>query len=205
MTLLKKLQIVAISDEIGVEDKPVTVRMHVRRFDDFRVIKSVDWKATLKANDATLVDEFDILDYMIHNKLDVNETLAEFYLLDGTHVADSFEDRVERILSSTFIFPAESFKHLKSVKDPKPDLRISSNKCEKNLHAITLEVKIEAPALFMSITLNHAELDKYQVSKNGFMQFEPIQTLHVSFVNEDCQQTVTESNFAVKTLNRFLI
>jgi beta-mannosidase len=203
MTLLKKLQIVAISDQIGVVDKPITVRMNIRRFDDFRIVNSLDWHATLKANDATLVDEFDIFDYMTHNKYDVNENMAEFLLID--HDDENLDDHTENVLSSTFVFPARSFKNLRSVGDPKPELKIAASKCEKGFHKISLEVKIQAPAIFMSITVAHDKIDKHQVSKNGFMQFEPVQVLQVTFPNPQCQQTVTTTNFEVKTLNQFLL
>lgn len=205
MTLLKKLQIVAISDEINVDDKPITVRMNIRRFDSFSVVNSLDWHATMKANDATLVDEFDILDFMMHNNYDVNEFMAEFLLIENDHDHEDLNNHDVTVLSTTFVFPAESFKNLKSVGDPKVDLKITTNKCEKGLHKIMLDMKIQTPAIFMSITLAHDKIDQYQLSNNGFMQFEPMQVLTVTFPNPRCQQTITESNFVVKTLNQFLL
>lgn len=194
LTILNKLQLYVVSDEINVNSKPVTVKMNLYKWNDFKIVKSLNWKCNMTANAVTFVNELDVTQYMSQNNFDVAEFMTEFLLI---------EDSTKRVVSSTFAFP--NFKTVKSVGDPKPVLRISSNKCDKNSHKISLEVKIETPAIFMSVHFSHDTIKKYRFSKNGFMQLEPIQIVQVTFVNPNCQQQITSANFSLKTLNQFLL
>lgn len=194
MTLLKKLLIYAISDEINVETKPVTIKMQLYRWVDFQIVNSHDWHWDMTPNAVSLVVEFDIYKHMADLLFDVNKHMAEFLLIN---------DSDGKVLSRNYAFPG-SFKEIKSIGDPKPELRISSSKCEKSSHRLSLEIKIEKPAVFMSLSLDHENIKKHQLSKNGFMQFEPIQVVQVTFVNPDCREVITASNFVIKTLNEFL-
>lgn len=195
MTVLHKLRVYAVSDEINVPPKAVTVKMNLFRWDDFRVLGTCDWQYNMTPNAVTLLNEFDLYKYMHDNSYDISEFMAEFQLID---------DAEDYILSRSFVFPGK-FKEVKSVGDPQPQLRISTNKCDKGSHRISLEVKIQKPALFMWIVFMHDEIKKYRLSKNGFMQFEPIQIVEVTFVNPSCQQTINVNNFKFKTLNQFLL
>lgn len=195
MTVLHKLQIFAVSDEIVEQEKAVTVKMNLYKWNDFRVLATCDWHYNMTPNAVTLLNEFDLYKYMNDNKYNINEFMAEFHLID---------DANDAILSKNYAFPGK-FKEVKSVGDPKPQLRISTSRCDKGSHRISLEVKIEKPALFMSISFIHDEIKKFRLSKNGFMQFDPIQIVEVTFTNPSCQQKVDVSNFKFKTFNEFLL
>lgn len=195
MTLLDELEIFAISDEINAEVKPSTVRMNLYKWDDVRVVNTWNWFFNMTPNAVTKVRDFDIIQYMSEHRFSVNEFIAEFLLIN---------DEDSNVVSKTYIFPG-GFKELTAVADPKIELRIGNNKCDKGSHKVALELKIQAPAIFTYVEFVHEDIKKYRLSKNGFMQFEPIQIVQVTFYNPNCEHTVSVGNFLIKTLNQFLL
>jgi Mannosidase Ig/CBM-like domain len=196
MTLLHKLQIYIINDEISAETKSMTVKMNLYKWDDFRIVNTQEWPCNnLKPNSASLVTEFDIYKYLNDSSYDFHEYMAEFVLIN---------EQNGEIITKNYAFPGD-FKDVKAVGDSNPKLKIQTSKCDKGNHKISLEVKIQKPAIFMHISLNHQEIKKYRLSKNGFMQFEPAQIVQVMFKNPNCLETITVENFSFKTLNTFLI
>ena len=191
-----KIQMFAVSDEINVQLKPVTIKMNLFRFNDFKALDTIQWQYNVVANDVTLVNEFDLHAYLSSKAFNINEIFVEFYLID---------DSTDRVLSKSFVIPGE-YANLTSVYSPKHELKLSSNNCDiaKGLHTINLEVKIQKPALFTSIVFTHDVIKKYRLSKNGFMQFEPIDIVEVTFDNPSCGQKVNVDNFKIHSLNQFL-
>lgn len=174
----------------------MTIKMNLYKWNGFRVVATTSWKSNMTENSAQLVKEFDIFKYMDDNKYSIKDYMAAFQLID---------DSDSRVVSTNFVFPV-SFKEVTSVGNPKPTLKIgSSSKCEKGSHTISLEVKIETPAIFMSVIFNHNSIKEYRLSKNGFIQLEPIQVVQVTFQNPSCENVITADNFVVKTLNQFLL
>lgn len=195
MTLLKKLQVFIISDEINVKKKAFNVKMNIYKWNDFRVVRSFSQKYKMVANDAKLVFEFDLYQNLTDYSYNINEYMAEFQLVDN---------ETNAVVSNSFAFPGE-FKKLQSIGDPKPTLKFSIDRCTKGSHKISLEVSVNSPAIYLSISLVHDKITKYKLSKNGFMQFEPIQVVDVTFENPGCTQEVKVEHFKVFTLNKFLM
>lgn len=198
ITLLKAPGIVhmyGISDEINVETKPMTIKMNLYKWDAFSVVNTQEWKFNMTPNAATKVTDFEFVKYLSDNSYNINEYMAEFQLIN---------DADESLVYKNYVYPT-SFKNVNAVGEPQVDLRIATSKCEKGAHKISLEVKIQAPALFTHISVVHDEITKYRMSKNGFMQFEPIQVVQATLQNPECQFNVTIEHFVVKTLNKFLI
>lgn len=198
ITLLKAtgvVHITGISDEINVEPKPMTVKMNLYKWDDFRILNTREWKFNMTPNAATVVAEFDLVQFLRDNSYDANEYMTEFQLIN---------DEDEKLIFKNFAFPV-NFKNVKAVGDPQVDLKIATSRCEKGTHKISLEVKVQAPAIFTHISVVHDDIKKYRLSKNGFMQFEPIQVLQATLQNPDCRSNVTIDHFTVTTLNKFLV
>lgn len=167
--------------------------MNLLRLDDFGVLGTVDWHYNMTPNAVTLLNEFDLHKYITELSADVNAVVAEFHLIDdaGKHLAKNFA------------IPGE-FEELSPVYDPKPELRIVSRNCVKGSQRISLEVKTQKPALFTSIVFSHDKIKKYRLSRNGFMQLQPIETVEATFNNPACLQTVDVNNFKIHSLNQFL-
>lgn len=196
MTVLKKLQIFIINDVITEKPKTMTVKMNLYKWNDFRIMKTQEWPCNnLKPNAATLLREFDIYKYLNDSSYDVNEYMGELLLIDSEN---------DEVISKNYAFPGK-FKDLKAVSDCKPKLIIQTYRCERENHKISLEIKIQSPAIFMFISLKHDVIKKYRLSRNGFMQFEPIQIVQITFKNPNCSQNVTVENFSFQTLNKFIM
>lgn len=189
------LQIYLVSDEINAEEKKVTVRMNIYKFDDFRVVGTQDWHFNMTPNAVKLAADFNITKYLNDNRFNIYEYLAEFRLIN---------EGEDQEVSSSYLFPG-NFMSLKSVADPKPTLRISTSKCDNGSHWISLEVKLQKPAIFIAITFNHEVIKKYRLSRNGFMQFEPMQVVQATFLNPNCEEKVDVGNFSAYTLNKYLM
>lgn len=168
--------------------------MKLYKWTDIRVVKEKIWSFNLIPNSVTLVDEFDLLQFLKDNKYEAKNCVAEFTLIDQS----------DRQISKNYIFPV-NFKEIVGVADPKIQISIASiSPCNYKTTSISLSVKIEKPAVFVDIQLNHQQVPIYQLSSNGFMQFDPIQTIQLTFANPDCSIQVRASDISFKSLNAFL-
>jgi beta-mannosidase len=193
---MHKIEIYLINDDISKKQNPMTIKMNLYKWDLFRVVNTHEWPCNdAKPNTAYMVTEFDVDKYLNDNSYNIYEYMAEFVLI---------RDDTKEIIARNYAFPG-NFKDVRSISDPKPQLKIGNNKCDNGNHRISLEVKVEKPAIFMHISLKHDKIKKYRLSKNGFMQFEPIQVVQVTFKNPDCLQVVDVADFTTKTLNTFLL
>lgn len=189
------LHIYGVSDQINAEPQPMVVIMKIFKWSDFRVVHQREYNFTMQPNAVVdVINHFDFHEFLNQNQYDVFHHLAEFSLLDMD----------DNVITKNFVFP-ELFKTIKSVKDPKLTINIAKSRCENNFHRVAIEIKIQSPAIFIYIELRNLDIPKYRLSKNGFMQLEPIQTLQVTFDNPKCQFNVTTSDFFVKTLNKFVM
>ncbi|CRL07018.1 CLUMA_CG019973, isoform A [Clunio marinus] len=192
--LLNKLNVFAVSDEINTDVKPMTVQMRIYKWNEFESILAESHPFNMTPNAVTLVTEIDVEKYFTDKGLNINENFVLYKLIDDTD---------KRLVASSPVFPGK-FKTLKLIGDPKVKLQITTNRCENGEHRISLDVKIEKPALFISVKFVHDVIKRYRMSKNGFMQFEPIQVLQVNIKNPNCEYKFGVENFKVTTLNQFL-
>lgn len=190
---MNKLVIYAVSDEINVGLKVMKIKMNVYKFNSLEPVDSLEFKFDLQPNAVTLVETLDIYNYLHQRSFFVLDHFMIFYL----------QNSAGDILAKNFVFPG-NFEKSQNVKDPNLRLRIARNKCTKNQHTVDVEVEIDFPAIFVSINLQHEKIKKFSVSKNGFIQVEPIQNVELSFVNPNCELVVTNENLVVNTLNEFM-
>jgi beta-mannosidase len=193
--MLRKLVIYGVSDEINVANKSMTVKMNVYKWDGLSVKDVREWKFDMISNAVTPVVTFDLYQYM-H---DMNFNVYDYFML--FHLYDNSDDSY--VVAKNFIFPGD-YQNLNNVNDPGIEIRLSSNRCEKSEHRVTIEIKIKSPAIFIFITLDHEFIKQYQLSNNGFIQVDPIQTIQMTFKNPECKWTVVKEELNVKTLNHFL-
>lgn len=193
---LNKLYIYAISDEINVEPKQMTVKMNIHKWSNVEVVYTKEWKLEMPPNAATSVTTMDLYAFMNDEGLDVYEYIIMFYLYDDSNPSNS--------VSTNFILPA-GYQHLKSASDPNLSFEISSNKCDNGQHRISITIRVDSPAMFVYIVLEHEDIKKYEISKNGFIQVEPITAVQMRFNNPDCKAEITEDMLKIRTLNKYLI
>lgn len=68
-----------------------------------------------------------------------------------------------------------------------------------------LTVNVSAPAIFVYIQLHHPQIENYNLSKNGFIQIEPIENVNITITNPDCSVPVKPEHFRIQTVNDFMI
>lgn len=191
---MNKLTIYGVSDELNVPAKKMTIKMNIFKWSSFSKVDTVEWKFDMQPNSVTEVTNIEIFKYMNDKNFDVRECLLMFYLYDDSDNSTAIADN--------FFFPG----NYQNLLIGYPNLRttFSSNKCEKGKHQISIEIKIDTPAVFVYITLNHENIKKYRLSKNGFIQVSPIQNVQLTFDNPNCQWNVTNDALNIKTLNKYL-
>ncbi|CAG9811752.1 unnamed protein product [Chironomus riparius] len=195
--LLNKLTIYAVSDEIKVGPKPMSIKMNVYKWSGIEVIDTQSWTFEMKGNDVTLVDTIDLYKYMNDKGYDVYEYFMMFYLYEGSQNSSN-------AIAANFVFPG-NYQYLKSMKDPNLTYEFTTNKCENEQHRISMTINIDSPALFVFIVLEHPEIKQYKLSKNGFIQVEPFITVQLTFSNPGCRSSIKADSLKIKTLNKFLM
>jgi beta-mannosidase len=196
---LKKVDIYCSNDAIGAMDpQKLTIDMKVFKWSSFTVVDEFTWTFEMPDNLVKLVDTLDLYQFLDTRNLARNEHVVEF-IMTGT-------DR-EKVLAREFIFP-EPIKDAVGVKTT-PDnvhLRIGHQRCTFNESTISLEIRANAPAIFVYIQLkDSANIDRYELSKNGFMQLEPINVVHMTFENNLCGVELKETDFEMMTVNQFMV
>lgn len=193
---MNKLVIYGVSDQINTGLRFMKVKMNIYRFDDLIPVDNLEFKFDLRPNSVSSVETLDLYTYLNQRSLGVYEHFILFNLYDLTNDHE--------IIATNFLFPG-NFKNLRDVKDPNVKLRFSSRKCEKNREIINVEIKIDFPAIFLWINVDHEKIKKFKFNRNGFIQVEPIQNVQLSFENLNCEISLMVENLVMKTLNRFLM
>ncbi|GAB0088016.1 hypothetical protein DMENIID0001_023910 [Sergentomyia squamirostris] len=113
------------------------------------------------------------------------------------------EDKLGKVISTNFIFP-EKLKNSYGIIDPHIDVVVASNRCSFSVSQISLEVKARAPAVFVYLQINNSAIESYTLSKNGYIQLEPIQMIRLEFENDNCETVLPRRDIRILTINDFL-
>lgn len=67
---------------------------------------------------------------------------------------------------------------------------------------VSIEIKIQKPALFIYLEVTNPEVTNYVFSSNGYMQVEPIRIITLEFENEGCdEKRLTDEHIQIMTVN----
>lgn len=193
---MNKLVVYGVSDEINASIRFMKVKLDIHRFDDLIPVDNLEFKFDLKPNSVAAVETLDLYTYLNQRSLGVYEHFILFYLYDLSNDSE--------VIATNFLFPG-NFENLVDVKDPNVRLTFSSDNCEKGRHNINIEVQIDFPVIFLWINVQHEHIKKFKISKNGFIQVEPIQNVQLSFDNPNCEWKFTVDDLMVKSLNKFMM
>jgi beta-mannosidase len=197
---LKKVEIYCSNDIISDWDprQPLTIVMKVFKWSSFTVVADQTWIFDMPENSVKLIDTLDIYQFLELRELARNEHIIEF-ILTGVDP--------EKVLAKEFVFP-EPIKDAVGVSTT-PDnvqLRIGHQRCAFNVSTVSLEIRANAPAIFVYLQLkDSANIERYELSKNGFMQLEPINVVHMQFDNSGCGVELQATDFEVMTVNQFMV
>lgn len=189
LNLLNQTEVYVINDNINSDTENLSLMMNVRGWNNFEVLESFNLKTRkYSANSASMSTKFDI------NKInfDKNSYFLQYQLMNKKNES----------IAENFVFP-RYFKNINLKRNLYIQWKIINSKCQKSHMQIELEIKVDSPAYFVNIAINHPTLTKYRLSSNGFIQLEPLTSVKVNFRNPKCIEQITEKDFVVQTLNQY--
>lgn len=171
------------------------ITCRVYKWSNFNLVDDHNsWSFEMIPNSAKLIDKFNFADFININKYNMHEIYLDFLL----------EDENNHTLAQKQFFPS-ILKEITGVRDTKIQLKLDlSSRCKNDFTNTFFEILVNAPAIFIYIQINHPELQYYTLSKNGFMQNEPIQVVYLAFENPGCSINLQDGHFSVSTLNEFM-
>ncbi|XP_059621237.1 beta-mannosidase [Phlebotomus argentipes] len=225
----KNLRIYVVRDSLG-ETQKLTVRLHLHHWAGFDVKLEKSWsldmlvelfycifisriapnptKKLTKLQHTILTNAFKSL-FQEENTAVILDTL-NFVDIFGSEVMEKsgflyflLEDASGRLISTNFIFP-EKLRDAQGIVNPHIDVVVASNRCSFSVSQISLEVKARAPAIFVYIQINNPDIKSYSLSKNGYIQLEPIHMIRLEFANENCATTLQKRDIRILTINDYL-
>ncbi|XP_055850263.1 beta-mannosidase [Episyrphus balteatus] len=189
----KSINLTLVRDDIGDKVLEADVTMNTFLWSELYPKKSITWQAELKPNSGHL-NKIIPLDQIFVDRFSPSNSFVQFVLSSKANV-----------ISRTYYFPG-TIKSAVGIKDPKLKVQISSRYCrtESTLNSYSLSIQVEHPALFVYIEIIHNSVNTYRLSKNGFMQVDPIQMVHLEFTNKKCIELTTD-NIKVTTVNQYMV
>ncbi|XP_055904783.1 beta-mannosidase [Eupeodes corollae] len=189
----KAINLTLVRDDITDTIMEVDVTMNLFLWSELYPKKSITWQAELKPNSDHL-NKVIPLDQIFMDRFTQSNSFVEFLLsTDAT------------VLSRTYHFPSK-IKSAVGIMDPDLKVEISSKYCrtESTKNSYSLAIKIQRPALFVYIEIIHSSVTTYTLSKNGFLQLDPIQMVHLEFQSKKCID-LTLDNIKVTTVNQYML
>uniref|UniRef100_A0A1L8DQR0 beta-mannosidase n=1 Tax=Nyssomyia neivai TaxID=330878 RepID=A0A1L8DQR0_9DIPT len=187
----KNVHIYIVRDSLGV-NQTFTVKLHLYNWAGFDVQLEKSWNLEMMENSAFLLDTLNFVDIFGSDVMEKSGFL--FFRI---------EDYASRIISTNFIFPVK-LRDAKGIRDPHIDVVIASTRCSFSVSQVSLEVKARAPAIFVYLQIYNPDILQYTLSKNGYLQLEPVQMIRLEFANENCSIQLMKRDIRILTLNDYL-
>lgn len=82
---------------------------------------------------------------------------------------------------------------------------LTSSACAEKPPCIyySLTISIKRPALFVYLEVNHADVEKYKFSDNGFIQTEPVRVIHLQIDPKKNSVKLKAENIRIFTVNQY--
>ncbi|XP_058824394.1 beta-mannosidase-like [Topomyia yanbarensis] len=193
----KKLELYVIRDTLG-PDEQWSVEIKVHRWNTFLPVDLITYDPiTVPENTVVKVDTLDIYDRLRQKKRLASDHLLRIDLY-----------RADKKLAENFVF-LDKIRNAVSISNAALKVTIAAVSCNKvsNILRVSLEVTVESPAVFvyLELTPENSALKQCQFSKNGFLQFTPIRTVHMQCVDAGCKAKLQSSDITVLTVNQVML
>lgn len=168
--------------------------IRIYSFDDLSVVHEVVQEHEVPPNTVSLVTTFKVGEFLRQNNLDRNKHIIKLILRPAENGVTLSRDIV--LLSS----PKDS----KGLSNLLLEKRIVHNYCNalSNMAIVSIEIKIQKPALFIYLEVTNPEVTNYVFSSNGYTQVEPIRIITLEFENEGCdEKRLTDEHIQIMTVN----
>jgi len=183
----KQVEVTVIRDTVNKINLPLTIIRNIYLYKRLSpgkkaLIKSV----TIAPNTVLSADKFEL-----EADLDPTTYFYEILLKD--------QNRNE-IVSRTYYFPTP-IKHGRGIRDPNVQIEIYLSKYKEPISSVSIAIKINYPALFVYLEIDHENITHYKLSENGFIQIEPVKVVYLEFLNEF---EIKTEHIKVHTVNQYM-
>ncbi|XP_055589869.1 beta-mannosidase [Uranotaenia lowii] len=188
------LDIYAIRDTLG-SDEEYTIEVCIHSWKSFLPVDKISFTKIVPQNTVVKFDSYDIYKYLEQKSFSREDHMLFVNLYQNN-----------KKISDNFVF----LNKIKKSNLPKPTATVSiaASSCNKSNNAVlySLEISTTRPALFVYLELapEVVSLKKCQFSKNGFLQFTPIQMLYLQCIDIDCKSKLQNNDITLQTINSLM-
>lgn len=190
---MKHLEVFIIRDKLNASQN-YTLLTRIHRFHDLSVMKEEVKYFVVEPNTVHMAGTIDIYDMLRKDSLDPTEHFVKLIL---RHVGDS------NTLSRDYILLTEP-KNCRNLGNPKLEHKIATQQCKHDHSVVSIELRIQRPALFVYLEVTNPNITDYTFSSNGFIQVEPIKVVNLEFKNINCSSVFEENNIEIMTVNDYM-
>lgn len=194
---MRKLDLYAVRDTLGMNES-WTINVNIYRWTSFLPVETLKYDSiNVPQNTVVKVDSYDVYGYLKSRNLSPKDHLLLIDLYrEGKKVAENFVflDKIKNALLAP-----TSTVHV--------NIAASSCNSATNILHVSIETSVSSPAIFLylELTPENSTLKQCQFSKNGFLQFTPIQMVHLRCVDSGCKSKLQSSDISVLTVNQLLL
>ncbi|XP_063705099.1 beta-mannosidase [Culicoides brevitarsis] len=174
--------------------KNYTLIIRFYSFDDLSIVHEEIQNHQVPPNSVTLVHTFKVGEFLRAKNLDRFKHIIKLILRPVENAVTLSRDVV-------LLNPPKDSKGLGGLLLEK---KIVHNYCNKdsNMAIVSIEIKIQKPALFVYLEVTNPEITQYTFSSNGYTQVEPIRIITLEFMNEGCEQgRLSDEHIQIMTVN----
>lgn len=111
-------------------------------------------------------------------------------------------DKRNQLISNTWVF-LNSFKYAIGVRDAEITFELSELVCRNSLNMYSISISANYPAFFVYVEITNLDVQKYKLSKNGFLQLSPMTVVHLEFESASCIQ-ISKNDVKILSVNDFM-
>ncbi|KAL1400011.1 hypothetical protein pipiens_007783 [Culex pipiens pipiens] len=194
---LKRLDLYAIRDTLG-PDEQWKIEVNIHRWDSFMPVDNLTYDAiTVPENTVVKVDSYDIYEHLHKKNLAPKDHLLLINLYrNGVKEAENF----------VFLDKVKNAAQLTTSPNVKLTLATVSCNPANSIVRVSIELSVSRPVafLYMELTPENSALKQCQFSRNGFLQFSPIQTVYMQCVDPGCKSKLASSDISTLSVNRLM-
>ncbi|XP_037912429.1 beta-mannosidase [Hermetia illucens] len=187
-----KVNVFVSRDTVDDNDQTLMVVLSIVSWTELLPKDTENWYLKMKPNSVLKVVSFDFEDYL-KGKYNKQNSFLQFDLYDTG----------KNVLSTTYLFPT-NLKDANGISDPVIVVSIESHVCENGGASASLWIKVRYPTLFVFLELTRTDIKRHYFSKNGYIQVQPIETIHLEYTDEKCAE-FTLKDIRVSHANAYLL
>uniref|UniRef100_A0A1A9W1B5 beta-mannosidase n=1 Tax=Glossina brevipalpis TaxID=37001 RepID=A0A1A9W1B5_9MUSC len=139
--------------------------------------------------------------------LSMSEVFATPFNITNSFLVFTLQTQNDTELSRNYLFPRNF--HESILADPKLKLELFFSHCIEGktpFISYSIRIRVEKPALFVYLEINHPDVERYTLSENGFVQVEPVKIIHLEVTAKSSKcVNLTLDNLRIMSVNQFIV